>query len=161
MKVLMLDVEKCTGCRACEYACSFKHTDLFNPLDSRIKISEFLDDLVFIPSVCTQCNEAYCVGVCPTHALSKNIQNGVVEFDSNKCIGCKQCIIACPWGSIKLNHTAKEIIKCDLCGGDPECVKVCSAKALTFSDVEDMVMDKQNRTAVQYKNTAQAAHLGG
>jgi carbon-monoxide dehydrogenase iron sulfur subunit len=152
MKLLTINIDRCTGCRACEYACSFKHTGLFNPLDSRIRISEFLDDFVFIPSVCTQCEDAYCVSVCPTHALSKNQQTGVVEFDSNKCIGCKQCIIACPWGSIKLNHTGKEIIKCDLCGGEPECIKVCHAKALEFVEAEDMVLDKKNRNAIKYKD---------
>jgi len=156
MKLLSIDVGKCTGCRACEYACSFAHTGEFNPLDSRIKISEFLDDFVFVPSVCTQCEDAYCVSVCPTHALTKNSETGVVEFDGDKCIGCKQCVIACPWGSIKLNHTAKEIIKCDMCGGDPECVKVCQAKALEFVEVEDVVLDKQHRNTIHYKEIVSA-----
>ncbi len=153
MKVLSIDISKCTGCRACEYACSFKHTGTFNRWDSRISISQFLEDFVFIPTVCTQCEEAYCVNVCPTGALSKNYETGVVEFDSNKCIVCKQCTMACPWGSIKLNHTAKEIIKCDLCGGDPECVKVCHVGALEFTEVEDMVMDKRFRSATRLKES--------
>ena len=151
MKLLVVNIDKCTGCRACEYACSFVHTGEFNPLDSRIRIGEFLDDFIFVPSVCTQCEDAYCVRVCPSHALSKNIETGLVEFDKDKCIGCKQCIIACPWGSIKLNHMGKEIIKCDLCGGDPECVKVCHAKALEFDEVEDMVFDKFNRSLFKLK----------
>ncbi len=156
MKLLSIDISKCTGCRACEYACSFAHTGEFNPLDSRIHINEFLDDFVFIPSVCTQCEDAYCVGVCPTHALTKNRETGVVEYDPNKCIVCKQCVIACPWGSIKLDHTGEKIIKCDLCGGDPECVKVCQAKALKFVEVEDVVLDKQHRNAVYYKEIVSA-----
>ncbi len=151
MKVLSINMDKCTGCRACEYACSFVHTGAFNPLDSSIRISEFLDDFVFIPSVCTQCEDAYCVSVCPTNALTKNETTGVVEFNKDICIGCKQCVMACPWGSIKLNHTGKEIIKCDLCGGDPECVKVCHANALEFVDAEDMVLDKKHRNAYKYK----------
>ena len=109
---------------------------------------------MFVPSACTQCEDAYCVSVCPTKALTKNSEMGVVEFDGDKCIGCKQCVIACPWGSIKLNHTAKEIIKCDMCGGDPECVKVCQAKALKFVEVEDAVLDKQHRNAIYYKEIA-------
>ncbi len=154
MKILTIDISRCTGCRACEYACSFVHTGAFNRWDSRITISHFLDDYIFIPSVCTQCEEAYCVNVCPTGALSKNYETGVVEFDENKCIVCKQCIMACPWGSIKLNHTGREIIKCDLCNGDPECVKVCQIKALEFIDVEDMVMDKRFRSAAKLKSSA-------
>ncbi len=154
MKILSIDISKCTGCRACEYACSFVHTGAFNRWDSRITISHFLEDFIFIPSVCTQCEEAYCVKVCPTGALSKNFETGVVEFDPNRCIVCKQCIMACPWGSIKLNHAGKEIIKCDLCGGDPECVKVCQAKALEYVEVEDMVLDKRFRSATKLKSSA-------
>jgi len=151
MKVLTIDISKCTGCRSCEYACSFIHTGAFNRWDSRIIISHFPDDFIFIPTMCTQCEEAYCVSVCPTNALSKNYETGVVDFDKYKCVGCKQCVIACPWGSIKLNHTGKEIIKCDMCGGDPECVKVCHTKALEYSEVEDMVLNKKYRNAAQYK----------
>jgi len=154
MKILSIDISRCTGCRACEYACSFVHSGAFNRWNSRITISHFLDDFIFIPSVCTQCEEAYCVSVCPTQALTKNRETGVVEFDPNKCIVCKQCVIACPWGSIKLNHTGREIIKCDLCGGDPECVKVCQAKALEYVEVEDMVLDKRFRSATRLKSSA-------
>ncbi|AEA33803.1 4Fe-4S dicluster domain-containing protein [Hippea maritima] len=153
MKVLMVDIDKCTGCRACEYACSFAHNGDFNPLNSRIHISEFLDDFVFVPTYCTQCNEAYCVDVCPTKALGRS-QSGIVELDYNKCIGCKQCVIACPWGNIKLSSDSKRVIKCDLCGGDPKCVKVCHAGALEFVDVEDAVLDKQIRAAANLKRTA-------
>jgi len=118
---------------------------VFNPLDSRIEVSTFLEDLNFVPTLCLQCEKAYCVEVCPTSALTKNDQTGVVDFNKDKCIGCKQCIIACPWGSIKLNCVGKEIIKCDNCDGDPACVKVCSAKALTFEDA------KQKGTAARLK----------
>ncbi|MCD6133064.1 MAG: 4Fe-4S dicluster domain-containing protein [Deltaproteobacteria bacterium] len=160
MKVVVLEPLKCTGCRACEYACSFAHTGLFNPLDSRIKINTFLEDLSFIPSICMQCEEPYCMEVCPTGALTKNAETGVVEFERNRCIGCKQCIIACPWGSIKLNHTGREIIKCDYCGGDPECIKVCAARALTFEEVEDMVTAKQKKVATKYKEIAKEIARG-
>lgn len=160
MKVLVLNYSKCTGCRACEYACSFAHTGVFNPLDSRIKINTFCEDFTFVPTLCMQCEKPYCVEVCPTGALTKNAETGVVELDKNKCIGCKQCILACPWGSIKLNHTGKEVIKCDYCGGDPECVKVCAAKALTFEEVEDIVTVKQKEVAAIYKEIAKEIARG-
>ena len=160
MKVLTLNPLKCTGCRACEYACSFAHGDIFNPLDSRIKITNFADELSFIPSVCMQCEEPYCAEVCPTGALTKNPETGVVELNKDKCIGCKQCVVACPWGSIKLNHTGKEIIKCDNCGGDPACVKVCAAKALTYEEVEDVVATKQKSVAAHYKEIAKEMAKG-
>ncbi|MEA2087535.1 MAG: 4Fe-4S dicluster domain-containing protein, partial [Candidatus Caldatribacteriota bacterium] len=81
MKVLILDPLKCTGCRACEYACSFQHTGVFNPLDSRIEVSTFLEDLSFVPTLCLQCEKAYCVEVCPTPALIKIYHTCLVIFD--------------------------------------------------------------------------------
>ncbi|MDY6895124.1 MAG: 4Fe-4S dicluster domain-containing protein [Thermotogota bacterium] len=161
MKVLMLDQAKCTGCRACEYACSFEHTGRFNPLDSRIKVNEFWEDLTFVPSVCLQCERAYCEEVCPTSALTKNSETGVVELNKEKCIGCKQCIVACPWGSIKLDHTGKEVIKCDNCGGDPACIKVCYPGALSYEEVEDITNVKVQETATRLKEIAKDLVKGG
>ncbi|WP_035588504.1 4Fe-4S dicluster domain-containing protein [Hippea jasoniae] len=152
MKVLVVDIDKCTGCRACEYACSFVHSNEFNPLNSNIHISEFLDSFTFIPQVCTQCNEAYCQKICPTKALKRNSQTGVVELNYDLCIGCKQCVLACPWGSIKMTADGKRVIKCDHCGGNPECVKVCHAGAIEYKEIEDMVFDKQLKTATIYKS---------
>jgi len=154
VKVLVLEPAKCTGCRACMDACSFEKTNVFNPLDSRINVISFHEDLTFIPTVCSQCEIPYCAEVCPTSALVKNAETGLVDFLKEKCIGCKQCVVACPWGSIKINHLGKEIIKCDQCGGDPACVKVCKAEALTYVDVEDAVSSKQHGVAQAYRRIA-------
>ena len=101
MKVLVLEPAKCTGCRACMDACSFEKTGVFNPLDSRVNVIEFREDLMFVPTVCSQCEMPYCAQVCPTTALVKNTTTGLVDFLKEKCIGCKQCVVACPWGSIR------------------------------------------------------------
>ena len=151
MKMLMLDPMKCTGCRACMDACSYKNTGLFNPFDSRIKVVTFLEALTFIPTVCTQREKPYCVEVCPTAALEKNSETGIVEFIKDKCIGCKQCVVACPWGSIKLDHSGKEIIKCDHYNGDPACIDVCKPEAITYVEVEDVVLIKQKGVAQAYR----------
>jgi Fe-S-cluster-containing hydrogenase component 2 len=132
-------------------ACSFQKTGVFNPFDSRIKIFTFLEDLTFIPTVCTQCEKPYCAEVCPTAALVKNPETGIVEFIKDKCIGCKQCVVACPWGSIKMDHSGKEIIKCDNCFGDPACTKVCKPEAITYVEVEDVVSFKQRGVAQAYR----------
>lgn len=151
MKALIVDPLKCTGCRACEVACSFAHDGVFNPAYSRVKVSNFLEDLVFVPSVCLQCDEPYCAEVCPTEALEKDPDTGLVKHDQNKCIGCKQCIVACPWGAIKVHVGNKKIIKCDHCNGDPACVKVCPPKAIAYEELEDVVLSKQKATATLYK----------
>jgi Fe-S-cluster-containing hydrogenase component 2 len=160
VKVLMLNPLKCTGCRACEDACSFAHENAFNSSDSRIKVTTFLEELSFVPLVCLQCEEPYCAEVCPTEALVKDPETGLVNFNADKCMGCKQCIVACPWGAIKMNHLTKEIIKCDNCGGDPACIKVCPSEAITYEEVEDVVLAKQKSTAAQYKEIAKSMAKG-
>ena len=160
MKVLVLEPAKCTGCRACMDACSFEKTGVFNPLDSRINVITFHEDLTFVPTVCSQCEIPYCAEVCPTSALVKNATTGLVDFLKERCIGCKQCVVACPWGSIKINHLGKEIIKCDQCGGDPACVKVCKAEALTYVEVEDAVSGKQHGVAQVYRRIASEMEKG-
>lgn len=154
MKVLVLEPAKCTGCRACMDACSFEKTGVFNPLDSRVNVITFHEDLMFVPTVCSQCETPYCAQVCPTTALVKNTTTGLVDFLKEKCIGCKQCVVACPWGSIRINHLGTEIIKCDHCSGDPACVKVCKPEALTYVEVEDVVAGKQHGVAQTYRRIA-------
>ena len=161
MKVLMVDPLKCSGGKSCELACSFERTGKFNLVDSRIKIHFFPEKIDFIPTVCIQCRDAYCVQVCPTGALSRNKDSGVVSLDQDKCIGCKQCIVACPWGSVKLDHGGETVIKCDTCGGDPACVKVCTSAALSFVDADEVVSSKQRETAENYMKIAEKMSKGG
>jgi len=150
MKVLTVNTEKCTGCRLCELACSFVKSGSFNPLNSAIRVYYFYKKLEFVPLVCTQCRDAYCVKVCPTGSLYRNPETGIVEYNNALCIMCKQCMMACPWGSIKPNLTSDVMIKCDHCRGDPECVKYCPQGALLYLDVEDAVYFKQKETATKY-----------
>jgi len=160
MKVLVIDPLKCSGGKSCELACSFEKTGKFNLADSRIKIHFFPEELRFVPTVCMQCRDAYCVQVCPTAALSRDTETGVVNLDQDKCIGCKQCIVACPWGSVKLEHNGEEIIKCDDCGGDPACVKVCTSGAIEYVDADEVVLLKQRETAEKYMKFAQEMSKG-
>ena len=160
MKVLVVDPLKCTGCKLCELACSFEKTGKFNLVDSRIKLNFFPKVLRFVPTVCMQCREAYCIQVCPTGALGRDRETGVVNLDENRCIGCKQCIVACPWGSVKLDHAGEKVIKCDNCEGDPACVKVCTPGALQFLDADEVVLSKQVETAEKYKKIAEEMSMG-
>jgi Fe-S-cluster-containing dehydrogenase component len=161
MKVLVVDPLKCSGGKSCELACSFHKTGKFNPADSRIKIHFFPEEISFTPTVCMQCKDAYCVQVCPTGALARQKESGVVYLDQNKCIGCKQCIVACPWGSVKLDHEGETVFKCDTCGGDPACVKVCTSGALKFVDADEVALAKQKDTAEKYMTIARQMSKGG
>ena len=134
-KVLSVNLDKCTGCRSCELACSFRHFGEFNPAKSNIHVSIFTENAFFLPMMCTQCDKPFCKEVCPTGAISTAEVNGayVVTVDDQKCVGCKMCTLACPFGAITYQSDGR-VHKCDLCGGEPECVTFCVPGALEFKD---------------------------
>ena len=153
-KVLSIIPERCTACRACELACSVKHYGEFNPARSRIKVSIFLEEAVYIPTACTQCSEAWCAKICPTTAILRNDDYMAYYVDDNKCVGCKMCVLACPFGAIELYADHGKAEKCDLClsiDGDPECVKFCTPKALLFTDEDAGPKAKQAAVALRMK----------
>ena len=134
-KTLVIDIDKCTGCGVCELVCSFQHRDEFNPLKSRIHTTIFWQQEIAIPVVCLQCEDPWCGRVCPAGAITTKIDEvtgaRVVTVSEEKCVGCKMCMLACPFSTIVvLDKGYAE--KCDLCGGDPECVKFCTRGALKF-----------------------------
>lgn len=132
-KRLIVTPARCIGCRTCELACSFSHAKKPGiPAISRIRTYIYSDDLS-IPVLCQQCDDAACVKVCPVEALYLNEETGVVEIDMEKCIKCQMCATACPFGNISIEPVTLNVIKCDLCEGDPVCAKFCPTKALEFA----------------------------
>jgi len=118
------DLSKCSGCRKCEIACSLWHENCIWPEASRIRVFMLVPGIDF-PHFCVQCQDYPCVKVCPVNALSVSEETGAVLVDEAACIACGQCIDACP-GRIPHMHPKKNhILICDLCKGDPQCVKVC------------------------------------
>ncbi|MCF8067361.1 MAG: 4Fe-4S dicluster domain-containing protein [Desulfobacterales bacterium] len=150
-KALVVDLDKCTGCRSCELACSFKHHGEFNPAKSAIHVSIFADKAFYVPVVCYQCNKPFCKEVCPTGALYASEANGafVVKVDTEKCVGCKMCMLACPFGSITVQDDGFAQ-KCDLCGGEPECAVFCVPGAIEFKDMEESSLKKTRATAEKF-----------
>jgi carbon-monoxide dehydrogenase iron sulfur subunit len=146
-KILVIDYESCTGCHLCELACSIKHEGIFNPYLSRISVLTKPEIQTSTPVYCLQCNDAPCARACPVNAITFNDKTGAWEIDYGRCIGCRECAYACPFGAIRLNVTA-EPIKCDLCGGDPECVKVCPHNALIFGSEDEVIRELQKRKSV-------------
>jgi len=118
------DYLKCTGCRRCEIACSLHHEGKIWPEASRVRVFMLVPG-VEVPHLCAQCYDYPCVASCPVDALSVSKETGAVLVDKEKCIGCNKCIEACP-GNVPFLHPAdKKAVICDLCGGDPQCAKVC------------------------------------
>ena len=132
-KSLVLDADKCTSCLQCEMACSMEHEGTFNPARSRIKVFEFEHGARSIPYTCTQCEEAWCMKACPTDAISINSMLGTKVIDENKCVGCKVCTMACPYGTVNYNSDSGKVTKCNLCDGDPKCVTACPTGAITYA----------------------------
>jgi carbon-monoxide dehydrogenase iron sulfur subunit len=115
----------CSGCRRCEIACSLFHEGRIWPEASRIRVFMLVPGAE-VPHFCAQCHDHPCVESCPVGALSVSEETGAILVDRDACTSCGICIDACP-GRIPHIHPAKNYaLICDLCGGDPECVKVCN-----------------------------------
>jgi len=146
-KILLIDVDKCTGCRICELACSWVHEGVFNPLKSRISVISSRRDGIDIPMVCQQCDTPLCQDVCPTAAISRDEETGAMIVDENRCIGCRMCLVACPFGGLSFDTEKHVVIKCDLCGGDPACVKYCPVKAIEYIKADKVGLTRKRAGA--------------
>lgn len=134
-KMIQVNMDKCIGCRTCEVACSLRNLGQSNPTRSRIRIIRYEKAGQYhnyVPMVCQQCSDPLCVAACPVKALSKDPVTGVVEVDQDNCVGCRVCTIICPIGGISIDPITEKAAKCNLCGGDPECVKYCEAEAIKY-----------------------------
>jgi Fe-S-cluster-containing hydrogenase component 2 len=121
---IVRDYFKCSGCRRCELACSIHHEDWMWPEASRVRVFMPFPGTE-VPHLCAQCDDYPCVSSCPVEALSVDEDTSAVIVDKEKCTSCSLCIKACP-GEIPFLHPGdNKATICDLCGGDPECVKVC------------------------------------
>ena len=127
---LSVDSKKCSGCRVCEQICTFSHEREFNPRRARIKILMREKEGINAPLLCTQCQK--CLSVCNRDALSWDEKIGVVRVDPVKCNGCGLCIEACAYAAIFLDPVSGIVNICDLCNGDPQCVKWCHPKVLGY-----------------------------
>lgn len=97
----------------------------------------------YMPTMCQQCENAPCVNVCPTGASYRDPETNVVLVDKEKCIGCKYCMMACPYGVRAWNEEQKCVEKCTLCnhltakGEEPACVKSCPSSCRYYGDLDD------------------------
>jgi len=145
LKKLLFDPEKCTGCRACELACSFSCEGVFAPSKSRIRVARIDEEGIDIPMGCLHCDQAPCMLLCPTRAIYFDKEIGGVLINYDKCIGCRLCVTVCPFGAIGYDSEKRLVYKCDLCGGDPECVKWCFTQAITYGEAETLAKEKRDR----------------
>ena len=165
---LVIDLNVCVGCHACVTSCKEWNTSgsagplvdenayganptgtFFNRVQS-FEAGSFPDtDTIHFPKSCLHCEEPPCVPVCPTGASYKRKSDGIVLVDYDKCIGCKYCAWACPYGARELDEARQVMTKCTLCvdriydesmapeDRRPACVKACPTGARLFGDVKD------------------------
>ena len=173
-RFIIADPKKCIGCHTCEVACVVSHQEQETGIETVVK-DEFFPRIhvmkgytISTAVVCRQCEDAPCANVCPNGAISR--KDDFVYVDQTKCIGCKTCVIACPYGTMEVvsrpvaqQTTALNTIpqyraeghKCDLChtrAGGPACVEVCPTNALMVVDrnkMDEIVKERRRRAAFE------------
>lgn len=130
-RAIVVDQMKCNGCQICEIHCARVNEGRVWPGASRIRVFPFFPGLDIVV-VCQQCENPPCAEICPTDAFYRDKETAAILIDLEKCIGCGDCVQACPLGAIFFHPETERVIKCDLCGGHPECVKRCPENALEY-----------------------------
>jgi len=144
---MVIDARRCYGVHACTVACKAE----FNvPLgENRSWVEEVEKGTYpnvtrnFLPRLCNHCSTPNCVSVCPTGATWQREEDGIVVIDKDICIGCKYCVLACPYDMRFVNEDTGSADKCDFCihrvsnGLEPACVEACPSRARIFGDLND------------------------
>ena len=165
-KFIVADPRECIGCHACEVACVVAHNNNLWPQQRSAfipRIRVIFQDAASTAVTCRHCDNAPCVGSCPVEAL--RLVEQAVQLDSQRCIGCKNCVVACPFGAIDMVSRPEQpgalAQKCDLCSQEeagPACVANCPSQALRLLDGDRLVAlrhKRQRATAVSdYRENA-------
>lgn len=136
MNFITMDVTKCVVCHNCEYACAFRQSGDFDRNKSNIHVEYYEDVKICLPMTCLHCDDTWCLEVCPAAAIQRNQTTGAVEIIRERCVGCKMCSMSCPFGNIYFDYEHLVSRKCDLCQGEPNCVKFCISGALQYKTDE-------------------------
>ncbi|WP_457551573.1 4Fe-4S dicluster domain-containing protein [Desulfobacula sp.] len=157
VKTLIIHPEKCNNCGDCETACITSRTSLTSPGLSCIRILKDNDDTeFFFPVACRQCENSPCMAICPKEAIFRDDELNRVLIDHQKCVGCGYCVSACPFGAMKLDKQKAKSYKCDLCEGDPECVKACEPMAIEYLDVKMLKLPNMVHMASKFARLAKS-----
>jgi tetrathionate reductase subunit B len=149
-KMLLVVLDCCVGCHACEIACRQEHA-LTHETGSRwcrvvtIKPRRVQGELHldYFPTMCVHCDDPLCLESCPVAAITKR-DDGLVLVDGERCNGCRLCVSACPYGAMSFNEANQAAGKCDFCleragyGIEPSCVQHCLGGALRYVDLEEL-----------------------
>ena len=142
----VIDNRKCIGCHACTTACKSEHevpVGVFRTWVKQVEKGTFPNTRrLFSVLRCNHCTDAPCVEICPVEALYIR-KDGIVDFDKDRCIGCKSCMQACPYDALYIDPDTHTAAKCNYCahrvdvGLEPACVVVCPEHAIISGDMDD------------------------
>jgi len=148
--MFLVDLNYCISCRACEVACK-TWNDV--PVGRGVRWRQVVDEVLgegdgivkySVSLACNHCNDAPCVKACPAGAMYRRTQDGIVLVDTSKCIGCRYCVAACPYGAPQYDPVTKKTSKCTMCvdrlssGRLPACVETCPTGALQFGEAREI-----------------------
>ncbi len=166
----IIDNRKCIGCHACTTACKSEHdvpVGVFRTWVKQVEKGEFPHTRrVFSVMRCNHCTDAPCVEICPVEALYFR-PDGIVDFDKNRCIGCKSCMQACPYDALYIDPDTHTAAKCNYCahrvdiGLEPACVNVCPEHAIISGDMDNPdseISQLLGRETVTVRREAKGTH---
>ncbi len=138
-KRIVLRLDYCIGCQACEAACRSRFKG-----EARIRYGR-VTETVFVPLACRHCEEPLCVAACPFDVIRRDEKTGFVYQSNFHCVGCRSCVLACPFGVLDTDLLRSISQKCSLCNDraeGPRCVATCPTGALQFVEEEEVVEKK-------------------
>lgn len=129
---LRVSRRNCNACMSCQIYCATARELICAPTSSRVRISLDPLEAQHRITLCRQCKKALCAEACPENAIVLSDDGSYWLIDYERCTGCRECESACPVGAIFYVADGERVIKCDTCGGDPLCARVCPTGALTW-----------------------------
>jgi carbon-monoxide dehydrogenase iron sulfur subunit len=160
--VVAVDLDRCLACRSCELACAKAHAG-FDDIVAAVLAGAYMVPRVRlvaagqkgVPIQCQHCEDAPCEVVCPSGAIYREREGGPLQTAVERCIGCKACVLVCPFGSVHWDHHAGKGLRCDLCEGiieagqEPRCVAACPTRARRLVSVEALSADRRKEAAAR------------
>jgi len=164
-RILLVDLDACVRCYACEVACRQENSLSFETKSRWCRVQTVPPreaggelHLDFVPVMCFQCEDPVCTQFCPVEAIGKQ-EDGRVVVDEEKCTGCQQCVAGCPYGAMYFNEVTGKAGKCTLCasrvesGIEPSCVQHCFGGALRYVTGAEVQELARGRHLVQLGRT--------